>query len=133
MNEKVEIVKFIELPYGLVELRSDNILTFRPDVGVFKEYNLEILKELLEVFVEITDGIPRPYLCDNRYITGIVNREEQAYMNQHFGEFSTRSAMITNSTIVKVLVNTYNSLFKPKIELRLFNSEETAIEWLLNT
>lgn len=133
MNDKVEILKFIELPYGTVELRADNILTFRPDIARFKEYNIQILKELLEVFREITDGIPRPYLCDNRYITGIVNKEEQAYMNKHFSDFSTRSAMITESMIVKALVNSYHSIFQPKIELRLFKSEKAAIEWLLST
>lgn len=133
MNENVEILKFTSMPYGKVELRSDNILTFRPDIGVFKEYNLQIIKELHEVFVEITDGIPRPHLCDNRYITGILNKEEQAYMNKHFGDFATRTAIITASPIFKVLLNSYNSMFKPKVELKTFNSEDVAVEWLFAT
>ncbi|MFT5602407.1 MAG: hypothetical protein ACI9N1_002660 [Flavobacteriales bacterium] len=133
MTEKVEIIKFIELPFGMVELRSDNILAFRPEIGIFKEYNIEILKVLLNAFVEITDGIPRPYLCDNRYITGIVNREEQAYINKYFDQFATKSAMITQSSVVKIIVNSYNSIFKPKIEMRLFSSEESATKWLLSS
>lgn len=133
MNQEVEILKIIDLPYGMVELRSDNILMFKPDIARFKGYNIQILKELLEVFVEATDGVPRPYLCDNRYITGIVNKEEQAYMNEHFSKFATRAAMITESPIVNVIVNTYNAVFKPKVEVKLFGSESKAIEWLLNS
>jgi len=131
MNKKVKVLKFIELPYGIVELRSDDILTFRPDISRFNKYNIQILKELLEVFIEITDGIPRPYLCDNRYITGIVNKEEQAYMNEHFSEFATRAAMVTKSPVVNVIVNSYNTVFKPKVMLKLFGSEDKAIDWLL--
>ena len=77
-----EIIKKKELPYGVIELRSDNILAFRPSVSVFKEYNLDILKELHHEFITITEGLPRPYLSDNRYITGIINREEQIFIEQ---------------------------------------------------
>jgi len=132
MSEKVEILKFIELPYGMVELRSDNILTFRPDISRFNKYNIQILKELLEIFIEITDGVPRPYLCDNRYITGIVNKEEQTFMNEHFSEFATQAAMITKSPVVNVIVNSFNTVFKPKIMLKLFDSEDKAVDWLLS-
>jgi len=131
MNAKVEILKSIELPYGMVELRSDNILTFRPDISRFNKYNIQILKELLDVFIEITNGVPRPYLCDNRYITGIVNKEEQTFMNEHFSEFATRAAMITKSPVVNVIVNSFNTVFKPKIMLKLFDSEDKAVDWLL--
>ena len=131
MLEKTTIIKKIELPYGLVELRSDNILTFRPDIAIFKEYDLEILQELLDVFKEITNGIPRPYLCDNRYLTGIVNKNEQAFIDKHFGEFATQMAMITESMVVKILLNSYNSIFKPKVQIKLFKKEDAAVEWLL--
>jgi len=132
MKETLTILKVKEISHGLIELRSDNILTFRPDVTSFKNYDLQILQELLEEFIEITDGIPRPYLCDNTYVTGIVNKEEQAYINKHFGSFATKAAMLTNSPLIKVLLNSYNSVFKPKVQLKLFTSEEEAVQWLLS-
>jgi len=121
----------IETKHGVVELRSDEILCFRPDVKTFKEYNLEVLKDLLKIFIEITDGKPRPYLADNSYITGIVNKEEQDYMNQHFCKFATKAAIITHSPVMKIIHNTYNLLFKPEIEIQLFTHEDKAINWLL--
>ena len=132
MKNEFEILKVRKIVHGIVELRSDNILTFRPDVATFKEYNLDVLKDLLDVFLEITDGVPRLYLCDNKYITGIVNREEQEYINKHIDKFATKTAMITHSTIVRVLVNQYNLIFKPKVQICLFKSEEQAVTWLLS-
>jgi hypothetical protein len=132
MKEPLTILKVKKISHGLIELRCDNILTFRPDVASFKNYDLQVLQDLLEAFIEITDGTPRPYMCDNRYVTGIVNKEEQAYMNKHFGSFATKAAMITHSPIIKVLLNSYNYVFKPKIQLKLFISEDEAVKWLLS-
>lgn len=132
MEDVLEILKTKQTVHGMIELRSDNILYFKPDVATFKEYNLQILKELMIEFLEITDGIPRPYLVDNSYITGIINKEEQAYINTNFGRFATRGAMITNSNLIRVMLNSYNIIFKPKVELKLFKNEEKAVEWLLS-
>lgn len=133
MTSEIEIVKIKRIDHGIIELRSDNILIFRPDVVTFKEYSVPVLKDLKKEFLKITDGIPRPYLCDNRYVTGIVNKEEQAYINENFGSFATHAAMVTNSPIVNALVNGYNYVFKPKVELRLFKNEKSAVDWLLKS
>lgn len=131
MSAQVEILKSVKLPYGVAELRSDNIIAFRPDIAVFKEYNFDILTELKDIFIEMNEGTPRPYLCDNRYISGIISKEEQAYVNKHFGEFATKGAMISHSQLLRFMLLGYNAFFKPKVELRVFNSESKAIEWLL--
>ncbi len=130
-DQHLTILKEEKIGHGLIQLRDDNILFFKPDLANFKEYNLEVLKDLHEAFVNITDGIPRPYLCDNRYITGIVNKKEMEFMNAHFGDFATKAAMITNSSVIRVLVNTYHSVFKPKVIVKLFQDEKSAVQWLL--
>lgn len=131
METATEVIKQIQTPHGFVELRSDNILVFRPDVATFKEYTLEILQDLTEAFVDITDGIPRPYMADNRYIAGMMNKEEQAFINENIGKFATRAALITSSAIVRVLVNSYTVVFKPKVKIKLFKTEAAAVQWLL--
>lgn len=133
MESGVEVVKNVTTVHGDVELRSDNILVFRPDIGTFKEYNLEILEELLEVFVKVTEGRPRPYMSDSRYITGIMTKEEQAYINENMGKFATSAAILTKSPLINLIVNSYNSVFKPKVKVKLFKNEQDAVEWLLKS
>lgn len=128
----VEIVKSKELSFGLVELRSDNILTFRPNLSVFKDFNLSVLDELLKVFLEVTDGVPRPYFCDNRFVLGIVNREEMIYMNQHFEKFATACGIVTSTPISELSIDTFNSDFDSKVKVKSFLTEEEAINWLRN-
>jgi len=124
------VLKEKKSPHGIIELRSDNILVFRPDVGTFKDYNLKVLKDLRDDFIEITEGVPRPYMCDNRHITGLISKEEKEYINKHNCDFATHMAIITHSPIMNVLVNTYNAVFNPKIKVKLFKTESEAVEWL---
>ncbi|MFT6137826.1 MAG: hypothetical protein ACJAUJ_000912 [Salibacteraceae bacterium] len=133
MQESLKILKVKEITHGLIELRSDNILTFRPDIVIFKDYDLEVFNDLLEAFLDITDGTPRLYLCDNTYVTGLVNKEALAFMNEHFESFATKAAMITHSQVTKLVLNGYNSIFKPKITFKLFTSEKQAVRWLLQS
>jgi len=107
MKGVLTILKEKEIAHGLIELRSDNILTFRPDIVTFKDYDLEVFNDLLGVFLDITDGTPRPYLCDNTYVTGLVNKEALAFMNEHFESFATKAAMITHSQVTKLVLNGY--------------------------
>ncbi|XOV69191.1 MAG: hypothetical protein ACFHU9_08380 [Fluviicola sp.] len=126
----VDVIKEKKISHGVIQLRSDNILVFRPDVHTFKEYDLDILIELREHFIEITDGIPRPYMADNRHITGIVTKEEKEYIHKHAGDFATKMAALTHSPIMKVMLNSYVAMFKPKMKMKLFSKEEEAVDWL---
>jgi len=127
------VVKEIKSPHGLIQLRSDNILVFRPDITTFKEYDIEILKELRVDLVEISEGIPRPYMSDNRHITGIIGREEKEYINEGAHEFATHIAILTHSSVMKALLNSYNAVFKPKVKIKLFKTEKEAVKWLLHS
>ncbi len=131
MEESLTILKVKKISHGVIELRSDNILTFRPDVVSFKDYDLQVFEDLLEVFIDLIDGTPRLYLCDNTYVTGLVNKEALAFMNEHFDSFATKAAMITHSPVTKVVLNGYNMIFKPKVTFKLFTSEKQAVKWLL--
>jgi hypothetical protein len=127
------ILKTKKSSHGLIELRSDNILVFRPDLATFKQYSIQVLEDLRKDFLEITDGVPRPYMCDNRHISILVGKAEKDYINKHFNEFATDMAMVTHSPLMKVLLNGFNTLFKPKFEIRLFRAEQDAVNWLLDS
>lgn len=126
-----EVLKETMSPHGKIELRSDGILFFRPDVYTFKEYDIEILDDLRRDFLKITEGTPRPYIADNRHITGLVTKEEKEYINRHMEEFAISMALITHSPVMNVMINTFMAMFKPKLKIRLFKNEEDAVEWSL--
>ncbi len=125
------VVKEKKISHGVIELRKDNILVFRPDIITFKEYNIDILKDLKKEFIEITDGIPRPYMCDNSHLTGIINKEEKEYINMHINEFATQMALITHSPVMNTIYNSYIAMFQPKMKIKLFKEESEAVKWLL--
>ena len=125
-----EVLKERKIEHGLIQLRSDNVLVFRPDVHTFKEYTLDVLKDLRDNYIDITDGVPRPYMADNRHITGIVTKEEKEYINKHAGDFATKMALLTHQPVMNVILNAYITVFKPKVNVKLFKREEDAIEWL---
>lgn len=130
-SSEIEILKSKKTTHGLIELRSDNILVFRPDLRTFKQYDLQVLQDLKQDFIELTEGVPRPYMCDNRHVSILVNSEEKAYINENFTEFATHLAMITQSPLMNIMMNSFNRVFKPKFDFKLFKSEEDAIVWLL--
>ena len=129
--EKVKILKSEQLSVGKAELRSDGILTFEPDPALMKDYTLSILKEMLDVFTEMTDGTPCPYFCDNRYVLGLFLKEEKEFMAKHFHEFATVFAMTERSPVTRLIANSFVKIQKPKIEIKMFKEKDDAIAWLL--
>ena len=129
MSETFTILKSVELDYGVAELRSDNILTFEPN-HLLKDYTVPILKELLSAFIEITEGKPRLYYCNNSYILSMLSKEEQDFVNKHFLEFATAFAMLEGSPITRLITNSFISAYKPIIPVKMFKRKEDAITWL---
>ncbi len=129
MCENVTILKSVQLDFGLAELRSDNILTFFPNETI-KTYHLNHLKEMLIVFNNITEGVPKPYYSDNTYLSGKFGNKEKEFMGEHFHEFATAFAMKEQSSLVRFTTNIFIHLNKPNIPIKMFNTKNEAINWL---
>lgn len=129
MEKPVEILKSVELDFGVIELRSDNILTFDPNEKL-EVYTLDILKVMITEFKTITNGTPRLYLCDNSKINSGIGSKEKEFVNKHTHEFATAFAMVENSALIRFLVHSYNHLYKPIVPVKMFKKKEDAIAWL---
>lgn len=127
----VNIVKSVTLDYGVLELRSDNILKFTPDIVTFKNFSIPIFKEMHEVCMEITEGIPRPYLADVRYITGILSHEEKVFVRNTFSDFASKSAFLSETALFRMIFNSYMAIHNSDIPMKLFKKEKDAVAWLL--
>tara|TARA_B100000809_G_scaffold261472_1_gene310466 strand:+ start:2586 stop:2987 length:402 start_codon:yes stop_codon:yes gene_type:complete len=130
MTKNVDILKSVELDFGTIELRSDDILTFQPNEK-FITYTLPVLEEMLITFREVTNGIPHLYFCDNTNIKNPnLSDEAKSFMKKHFHEFATHFAMTENSALIRFVAHSFMYLYKPEIKMKLFKTKLEAITWL---
>ncbi|MGE0560516.1 MAG: hypothetical protein AB7O47_01750 [Flavobacteriales bacterium] len=126
----IEIIKSVELDFGTIELRSDNILTFEPAKGI-TTVNKDQLVIMLKNLIEISNGVPRPFISDNRNVTSF-GFEERDYVAKNIHLFATASAILEDSFVIRFITHTIITLFKPQIPMQMFKTKEGAIEWLRN-
>lgn len=130
-EENAEILKSEQVSIGKAELRADGILTFEPDPALIGDYTMPILEEMLEAILKITDGVPRPFYVDNRYVLAMLNQKERDFLEAHFERFATAAAMTESSPVTRMIGNTFFRLKKPHMPFRIFKEKEPAIKWLL--
>lgn len=113
---------------GNIILRSDKILMFKPFDGI-TTCNLEELKEMYAIYMDITKGIPHLYYTDNTNIKNFGS-EERIYISTNFHHFASASAIKENSAVVRFITHSMIYLNRPKIPLKMFKTEEDAVIWL---
>lgn len=129
LEENITILKSTTTKYGVIELRSDNILTYHPNRDR-TQFTLKELKEIVIIFKEITAGKPTLYYCDISHMSDDTNSESKAYMKETLHLFASACAVHTKSSITIFFANIFLHLYKPKVQSKLFNDEESAIKWL---
>ena len=134
--QAVESVNFIETPLSIISIRKDGILEIR-----FKQDDYEVdvyaQQEIHEAFLKLTDNGRIPYhvlIIPGKY-GGVTKeaREKEAFdsigfQNQH------SMCVVTPALAQRILGTMYLSLKKkkPKYPFKLFNSETTAVKWILD-
>lgn len=127
---EVSIIKQIDVDFGTLALRSDDILTFEPRPGL-ETVNLEQLKIMLVALIELCDGKPKPFLSNNKGVKSF-GYEERAYVGKMMHQFSSATAVIESSPVIRFISYTIVSIFKPEIPVKLFKTKEEAFAWLQN-
>jgi hypothetical protein len=117
----------IELNYGIVTLREDSILTFKPHSN--RTLTLDDLKDVLSVFLEITEGKQFPFYSDNSELKDL-GFAERKFIGNNLHLFATASAVTENSEVIRFIGHTINQLFPPKVPMRMFKTEREAVAWL---
>ncbi len=124
----IEIIKSVRFEYGVIELRSDHIITYEPANGI-TSYTLPQLEIMLGILIEISGGIPRPYFSNN-YNLKSLESEERVFISNNFRQFANAFAMTENSAITRFITHTFLQLFRPEIPIKMFKTKEEAYEWL---
>lgn len=128
IQSEVTALKSIKLDFGVIELRSDNIISFEP-IDSFTTFTMHQLTEMLNVFLEISEGTPRPYFSNN-YNLDSLGSKERIFITENFHRFACAFAMTENSAITRFITHTFMSLSRPTIPVKMFKEKEDAYAWL---
>lgn len=89
-----------------------------------------IMADLIKLRTNISNGQNQYWCMDGRNIKS-VDEEAMNYAEKHGQENLNCTAVLVNSHLTKFMFNTYLKLNKPKFPMRIFNSKEEAVKWLL--
>lgn len=129
MLKEATIIKSIPFKYGEIMLRSDNIIAYYPKTGV-KKFTLPHLEQMLAILLDLTkDSGPLPYFSDNRNLMQL-DSDAKNYIIKHMDQFASAFAMTEDSTITRFLTHSLLTFWKPPFPLKMFKTEEEAINWL---
>jgi hypothetical protein len=129
LNNHIQILESRTFKYGVVELRSDDILTYTPNKDV-KSFDIPQLKQAVDIFLEFTNGNPKLYFCDMSHFTDKTSSETDVYMKSTLHLFAKACAATQKSTYVIYLAHVFLHLYKPDVPVKLFKTKPDAIAWL---
>jgi hypothetical protein len=59
-----------------------------------------------------------------------ISKEARDYAGKNATDYFIAAAMVTDSILMRYVINLFNSIQKHDVPFKLFSSEEDAIEWL---
>ncbi len=125
----IEIEVSVPFEYGLIELRSDNILTFEPAPDM-DSITLDYLKVSHEIFMYVTKGTPRPFFSNNISMKNTGGAAEKKFIKQNFHKFASACGMTEKHAITRHMVHLFLHIYQPRIPIKMFKTKEEAITWL---
>ena len=96
------------------------------------EVELEDVKKAFEIYDQLGFGPGKKrglqIMVGRKYYS--LTKEAKEYAAHKGRSFFIASAIISELVALRLAVNVFNSLYKPKIPFKMFASEEKALEWL---
>ena len=100
---------------------------------IFLENAQETLKDALEsevIIKQLSSGKKRPMFADFTALRSMDPEARAYYTGEQAGALISACAGVTKSKIGKVISNFFIGFNRPPSPVKLFTSEEEAIEWL---
>lgn len=94
------------------------------------DLGIKELEELLGFANNLTNFQKRYTIVDTRTIFNSSHDISNFYAKSDNNKYRYADAFIVNSLAMRLLVNFYIRFHKPKIPTRLFNDEQSAINWI---
>jgi hypothetical protein len=94
------------------------------------ECDIESAKEEIKFINQLTDGKGAPCIVDITKVKSVTREARLYYSSEVASHVISAAALLVDSQVSKVLANFFLGINKPLMPVRLFNSEEQAMEWL---
>lgn len=127
------ISKMRDLYSATISFDSDTkILTVKFKDGV--DVDVEEMKELVSVSLEMVDNKPFYLFVDARDILSSMDHEARKYISEHkhYNDLNIAQAIVVNNIPIRLLAGAYFKLYKHVNPIKIFNSVIDARQWLLS-
>lgn len=128
LSKEEHILKKIIVKSGIICLRTDDIITFNPNLSI-KEVKIEHFLENIEVYKTLTKNGKKPFLTDNRPTIEFTS-EQKRLMKEELSLYFSKVAVITKGDLNKFIFNSFMYLYRPNVPVKSFVKIDKAISWL---
>jgi hypothetical protein len=129
MNPQAIETKHFFTSVSEIWIDTDEIMHVKFSKGV--ELTLADMEEAYKLFDALGfgpgKGKSRQLLCGGPFG---ISKPARDYAGKNGTEFFIAAAMVTNSALMRFVVNLFNSLQKHNVPFKLFANENDAITWL---
>ena len=94
------------------------------------EMNIESAREEIQYINQMTSGKKAPCLVDITNVKSVTRGARLYYSSEAATNVIAAAALLINSQVSRILANFFLGINKPQMPVKLFNSEEQAVEWL---
>ncbi|MFW9993408.1 MAG: hypothetical protein ACFFD4_15295 [Candidatus Odinarchaeota archaeon] len=122
------VKEVIETRTARIWLDEDGIVHYVSLAGA--EMKLEDAQETIEIIAKIAAGQKIPVLIDNKLIKSAAREARSYFSGKEAEKVTLATAIITGFPLSKMIANLYFRASKPPFPVKLFTSEDRAIEWL---
>lgn len=120
-------MKIIKSALAQFEYKSD-ILYVKPLEGLFLDK--PEMESLLNSAIELTEGKKYFAIIDTSNDIDSTKDAREYYANNELNRFRYADAFIVSSLPLRMVVNFFIRVNKPSIPTKMFNSKDSAFEWI---
>lgn len=122
-----EDVKEIVLKAGVLTMLEDGLGTFRINVVSIE---LDHVADLVSHLDRMNLSSKLKLIVDGRALKEPMKANAKAYASKSMEKYLSRVAFIENSSLLRFLVHTFVAIYRPRIEIKMFKTNQESLEWL---
>jgi uncharacterized protein YuzE len=128
LPDEITVLKMFDTDVSHIELRSDGIVKIHMNDNI--EVDIERSREIFDIVSSFATKKELLVLVTGGKNSTTTKEVRDFAGSDEASRVTIAEAVVTPSLSQKLLVNFLLSFYKPKRELKLFNNEQDALNWL---